>query len=161
MFDCSLDTLFVLWWTLSCIYPVRFLKMMLLFMLIHRHHRCKSFTILCRFWFTLCWCSYVLWHRWERYIFLYYIPTMLIVITSWTFFLLPSTSYPSRLASTVLNFYRNIMLWLWSFHATEKVVFSQVHISSPNNVVFPLLPSWSKEMLQTVRQVPLNCLLCV
>ena len=88
----------------------------------------------------------IVWCRWERYIFLYYIPTMLIVITSWTFFLLPSTSYPSRLASTVLNFYRNIMLWLWSFHAPEKVLSSQVHILSPNNVVFPLLPSWSKEM---------------
>ena len=43
----------------------------------------------------LCWCF--IFNRWERYIFLYYIPTMLIVITSWTFFLLPSTSYPSRL----------------------------------------------------------------
>ena len=31
-----------------------------------------------------------------RYIFLYYIPTGLIVITSWIFFLLPSTSYPAR-----------------------------------------------------------------
>jgi len=43
-------------------------------------------------------------HKWERYIFLYYIPTMLIVITSWTFFLLPSTSYPSRTALLVTVF---------------------------------------------------------
>ena len=32
----------------------------------------------------------------HRYIFLYYIPTGLIVVTSWIFFLLPSTSYPAR-----------------------------------------------------------------
>ena len=35
--------------------------------------------------------------NWSRYIFLYYIPTALIVMTSWIFFLLPSTSYPARL----------------------------------------------------------------
>ena len=34
-----------------------------------------------------------------RYIFLYYIPTGLIVVTSWIFFLLPSTSYPARFST--------------------------------------------------------------
>ena len=35
----------------------------------------------------------------HRYIFLYYIPTGLIVVTSWIFFLLPSTSYPARFST--------------------------------------------------------------
>lgn len=42
--------------------------------------------------------------KWTRYIFLYYIPTGLIVITSWIFFLLPSTSYPARTALLVTVF---------------------------------------------------------
>merc|ERR1712025_138825 len=42
--------------------------------------------------------------NWLRYIFLYYIPTSLIVITSWIFFLLPSTSYPARTALLVTVF---------------------------------------------------------
>ena len=41
------------------------------------------------------------WHilTFHRYIFLYYIPTGLIVVTSWIFFLLPSTSYPARFST--------------------------------------------------------------
>ena len=43
-------------------------------------------------------------HKWTKYIMLYYIPTTLIVITSWIFFLLPSTSYPARTALLVTVF---------------------------------------------------------
>ena len=37
-------------------------------------------------------------HKGNKFILLYYIPTGLIVMTSWMFFLLPSTSYPARTA---------------------------------------------------------------
>jgi len=33
---------------------------------------------------------------WQKFILLYYLPTYMITITSWFFYLLPSTSYPSR-----------------------------------------------------------------
>ena len=41
---------------------------------------------------------------WQKYITLYYVPTILIVLTSWIFFLLPSTSYPARTALLVTVF---------------------------------------------------------
>ena len=43
-------------------------------------------------------------HKYKKYIMLYYIPTSLIVVTSWVFFLLPSTSYPARTALLVTVF---------------------------------------------------------
>ena len=46
----------------------------------------------------------VLKNKWRKYIMLYYVPTTLIVITSWVFFLLPSTSYPARTALLVTVF---------------------------------------------------------
>ena len=45
-----------------------------------------------------------LYNKWTKYITLYYVPTGLIVITSWIFFLLPSTSYPARTALLVTVF---------------------------------------------------------
>ena len=35
--------------------------------------------------------------KWEKYIYIWYIPTIMITISSWFFYLLPSTSYPARL----------------------------------------------------------------
>ena len=34
--------------------------------------------------------------NYAKYMTLYYLPTIVIVFTSWVFFLLPSTSYPAR-----------------------------------------------------------------
>ena len=45
-----------------------------------------------------------LFSKWQKYITLYYIPTILIVVTSWIFFLLPSTSYPARTSLLVTVF---------------------------------------------------------
>jgi hypothetical protein len=45
-----------------------------------------------------------LFSKWQKYITLYYVPTVLIVLTSWIFFLLPSTSYPARTALLVTVF---------------------------------------------------------
>ena len=54
-------------------------------------------------------------NRWRKYIVLYYVPTTLIVVTSWVFFLLPSTSYPAWTALLVtvflllINIFSNIV----------------------------------------------------
>ena len=45
-----------------------------------------------------------LYSKWNKYLTLYYVPTILIVLTSWIFFLLPSTSYPARTALLVTAF---------------------------------------------------------
>ena len=42
--------------------------------------------------------------RYEKYLTLYYVPTVLITVASWIFFLLPSTSYPARTALLVTVF---------------------------------------------------------
>ena len=41
---------------------------------------------------------------WDKYILLYYLPTLMMVVTSWFFYLLPSTSYPARTALLVTVF---------------------------------------------------------
>ena len=46
----------------------------------------------------------VLKSKWEKYIYIWYIPTIMITISSWFFYLLPSTSYPARTALLMTAF---------------------------------------------------------
>ena len=47
--------------------------------------------------------------KWEKYIYIWYIPTIMITISSWFFYLLPSTSYPARLGGWNISQFQFLM----------------------------------------------------
>ena len=90
-----------------------------------------------------------------RYIFLYYIPTGLIVVTSWIFFLLPSTSYPARFLPQVFTFFT--FLFMIFFHRVSCKVFSQTFpplLTLNSNIFLLHSTSYPQSMLLIIIHLP-------
>ena len=69
--------------------------------------------------------------RYEKYLTLYYVPTVLITVASWIFFLLPSTSYPARTALLVTVFLLLINIFSSVVNETPNTNNGGQSVSSP------------------------------
>lgn len=74
----------------------------------------------------------------DKYIFLYYVPTIMMVTTSWFFYLLPSTSYPARTALLITVFLLLIN------------IYNSVVNETPNSDGMTALEEWTLACVITV-----------
>ena len=92
--------------------------------------------------------------KWEKYIYIWYIPTIMITISSWFFYLLPSTSYPARLEGWNISQFQFLipcqgLLFSWR-HFCCWLISTTVLSTRPRTVTVNISDGWLIVQLPSV-----------